>query len=84
MFNTSEKLDWNESVAPVLTDYMGRMYQAGYDKNYRRRVLERALGRYDQMRRDDKDGKAPLNRPKHWMVDLTREKKRKKRHNRST
>ena len=43
MVNTSEKLDWNESMAPVLTDYMGRMYQAGYDESYRRRVLERAL-----------------------------------------
>ena len=84
MVNTSEKLDWNESVAPVLTDYMGRMYQAGYDESYRRRVLERALGRYDQMRRDDEDGKTPLNRQKNWMDEMTREKKRKKRHNWST
>ena len=44
MVNTSEKLDWNGSMAPVLTDYMGRMYQAGYDKSYRRRVFELALG----------------------------------------
>ena len=37
--NTSDKLDWEENVAPVLTDYMGRMLQAGYDQNYRRRIL---------------------------------------------
>ena len=36
------------------------------------------------MRRDDKDGKTLLNRPKHWMDEMTREKKRKKWHNWST
>ena len=84
MVNTSDKLEWNENVAPVLTDYMGRMLQAGYDQSYRRRVLERALGRYDQMKRDATDGSRPVNRPKHWMDEMRREDKRKKRHNWST
>ena len=35
--NTSTRLDWCTHVAPVLTDYMGRMMQAGYDKIYRKK-----------------------------------------------
>ena len=34
VFNTSTKLDWDEEVAPVLTDYMGRIYLAGYSEGY--------------------------------------------------
>ena len=84
MVNTSDKLDWNENVAPVLTNYMERMLQAGYGQSYRRRVLERALGRYDQMKRDAVDGIRPVNRPKYWMEETRRGNKRKKRHNWST
>ena len=40
MVNTSVKLNWDESVAPVFTDYMGRMFEAGYDQSYRRIGLE--------------------------------------------
>ena len=51
-------MDWNENTAPFLTDYMGRMYQAGYDQSYRRRVLERALAVEVSQEEIDKKGLA--------------------------
>ena len=46
--NTSKNLDWDEYVAPVLTDYMARMKAAGYDENYRKQVLLNALAIADR------------------------------------
>ena len=40
MVNTSEKIEWNVNMAPVLTNYMEIMLQAGNGQSYRRRVLE--------------------------------------------
>ena len=34
VMNTSTRLDWNVEVAPVLTDYMGRILTAGYSEGY--------------------------------------------------
>ena len=61
--NTSRKLDWDEFAAPVVTDYMSRMKQAGYHEDYRKHVLLNALAVYDKKIRDDLDGVCPLNRP---------------------
>ena len=43
VFNTSNRLEWDEEVAPVLTDYMGRMHLDGYSEGYRRNVLQHAF-----------------------------------------
>ena len=48
VFNTSPRLAWDEEVAPVLTDYMGRMYLAGYAEGYRRNILDHAFRILDQ------------------------------------
>ena len=31
ILNTSHRLDWSTSVAPILTDYMARLFRVGYD-----------------------------------------------------
>ena len=33
LLNCSDKLDWNNSVAPVISKYISRMMQAGYPEN---------------------------------------------------
>ena len=42
MLNTSSKLEWQEHGAPVVTDYMVRMREAGYGEGMRRTVLQHA------------------------------------------
>ena len=48
ILNNSTGLDWDKSVAPVLTEYMKRMQQAGYDEKFRKNVLRI----HDKMRDD--------------------------------
>ena len=67
-------------VAPVLTEYLGRLMHAGYDEQYRRRTLENAIRVYDKMKEDDRNGEKPLNRPKDWQLAERRKEKRKKKH----
>ena len=43
LFNSSMRLDWKTEIAPVITEYMARMMQAGYPEKYRRDTLSRAL-----------------------------------------
>ena len=63
LVNTSRKLSWDEYAAPVVTEYMSRMKQAGYHEDYRKHVLLNALAVYDKKVRDDLDGVCPINRP---------------------
>ena len=53
LFNSSNKLDWKTDTAPVLTDYMSCMKQAGYSEWYRKDTLLRALRIYDKMLEND-------------------------------
>ena len=41
--NTSKNLDWDEYVAPVLTDYMARMKSAGYDQKFLQECLRSVI-----------------------------------------
>ena len=52
ILNTSTKLDWGEYVAPVLTNYLTRMKQAGYGEKYRKSTLLKALGMFDRMKEE--------------------------------
>jgi hypothetical protein len=54
LFNSSRRLDWKTEIAPVITEYMGRMMHAGYPEKYRRDTLSRALRIYDKMVEDDR------------------------------
>ena len=62
--NTSPRLDWEQFVAPLLTNYMLRMKKAGYGQHYRKNALKRALGIYDIMKEGEEQGERPLNRPR--------------------
>ena len=67
-------------MAPVLTDYMGRMYLAGYGEGYRRNILYHAFRILDQKEKKISDGTGPRCRKKEFEAEKRRiEKKNKKR-----
>ena len=78
--NTSKNLNWDEYVAPVLTDYMARMKAGGYDENYRKHVLLNGLAVADSKVRKAEAGEVPLNRPAGYRkIERRKEKKEKKK-----
>ena len=76
--NTSTMLDWNDEVAPVRTDYMGRMLTAGYSEGYRKNVLMHAFKILDRKKKDVQDDVKPMFRKKEWEADRRRIDKRKR------
>ena len=84
MLNSSSRLDWQSQVAPVLTDYMGRMLLAGYSEGQRKSILQQALNIYDCMKKEDENGTRPLFRSKYWQFEERQKKKKKKKTNWST
>ena len=84
LLNSSARLDWKTEVAPVITQYLSRMMQAGYPERYRKDVLQHALNIYDKMVKDDREGSRPLYRPKDWQVEQRMKDKKKKKHSWST
>ena len=84
ILNSSSRLDWQSQVAPVLTDYMGRMLLAGYSEGQRKSILQQALNIYDCMKKEDENGTRPLFRSKYWQFEERQKKKKKKKTNWST
>ena len=81
MYNTSRDLSWDDYVAPVLSDYLGRMMAAGYSEKYRKDVLQNALRVYDDKCKKNDDNIEPLNRPKDYKkIERRKEKKQKKKY----
>ena len=80
LMNTSTRLDWDLSMAPVLDDYMKRMQIAGYGEEYRRNVLVRALAIYDRKVREHSQGIQPLHRPRCWQAEERKKNRRKKKY----
>ena len=78
ILNTSSRLEWDPHVASVLTDYLARMMNAGYNEYYRKVTLDRALAIYDRMKQNENDGIQPVNRPKDWQLKERRKKKTRK------
>ena len=77
MWNTSTELDWDQHVAPVCSDYCGRLYAAGYSEQYRKNVVKHAVNIWDKKIHDNDTGVSPLNRPKGYRK-LERRKEKKK------
>ena len=81
MYNSSRDLDWEIEVAPVVSDYCGRMMAGGYSEKYRKDSLKHALAIYDDKVKKNDSGEVPLNRPKGYKKlerrKLKRQKKRK-------
>ena len=78
--NCSEKLDWEEETAPIITDYMKRMSKAGYGERYREGVLRQALAIYDKKWKDHHEGSRPIFRPKEYEKEKRRKEKEEKRY----
>ena len=68
LLNSCPQLDWKNDIAPVISNYMARMMDAGYPVKYRKDTLDRALRIYDRMVEEDRNGVRPLYRPKEWNV----------------
>ena len=81
MSNTSQRLDWTEHVAPVLTEYMRRMMAAGYKENYRKDILKNAISIFKIKLEKSKEGITPLNRPKDYRKAERRKEKIEKKKN---
>ena len=81
LLNTSHRLSWEEEAAPIITEYMDRMKEAGYGENYRKDVLTHALQIYDKKWEEHRKGNCPIFRPKNWKRKERREDKLKKRLN---
>ena len=80
MYNSSRDLDWNTEVAPVVSDYCGRMMAGGYSEKYRKNIVKHALAIYDDKIRKNDSGDIPLNRPKGYKkLERRKLKKQKKR-----
>ena len=84
IMNTSTRLDWTEEVAPVLSNYMGRMMLAGYSEGYRKNVLQHAFKIIDRKKQEVENGVRPMFRKKEWEADRRRIDKQRKKHNWST
>ena len=84
ILNCSTELDWSKDIAPVLSDYIGRMMRSGYSQKYRVEALNRALRIYDKMREEDNDGRRPQYRPKDWNIISRRKEKEIKKYEWST
>ena len=79
LLNTSIRLKWEEEAAPIITEYMRRMKQAGYGEKYRLEVLKHALNIYDQKWEDHRKGKRPIFRPAEWKREERKEEKKRKK-----
>ena len=84
IMNTSSRLNWNEEVAPVLTDYMGRMFTAGYSEGYRKSEIQLASRILDRKKQDEVNGIRPFYRKKEWEADKRKIDKKTKKHSWST
>jgi hypothetical protein len=84
ILNMSSRLEWDPHVSSVLTDYLARMMDAGYNEHYRKVTIERALAIFDQMKQNEIDGVQPVNRPKDWQLTERQKKKKRKERNWAT
>ena len=67
-------------MAPVISEYMQRMRDAGYRESYRKGVLQQALAIFNEKMKEERNGVRPMYRPKTWQKEERKKKKRKKKH----
>ena len=80
MVNCSRNLDWDEFVAPILSEYMRRMMSGGYSEDYRYHCIRNAVAIYEHKLRMNDEGVTPLNRPREYMrLERRKAKKEKKK-----
>ena len=76
--NCSPELPW-EQKSEFLSEYMGRLKQAGYNENFRIGILRQALARFNGMFKADQEGDQPLYRDRNWYTDPENLRKQKKK-----
>ena len=84
ILNTSARLEWQDNAAQTITDYMVRMKIAGYEEDYRKRTLKKALQIYDRMKKEEEEGVRPIHRPREWQKEERRRDKSRKKHSWAT
>ena len=75
--NCSPNLPWDEKAA-FLSEYMGRLKQAGYSQSYSIGVVRQAMARFSGMVKADQEGSQPLYRDRSWYKDPENQKKTEK------
>ena len=81
VLNCSRNLDWDNQIAPFVTEYMIRMKIAGYSETYRKTVLEHAIRILDDKWKANDDGTRPIYRPKDYKREERKANKIRKRNN---
>merc|ERR1711895_336869 len=76
--NCSPDLPWEQKSA-FLSDYMGRLKQAGYSEGFRIGVLKQAMARFSGMVKADQEGSQPLYRDRTWYRDPRNKTTKKKK-----
>ena len=80
IMNCSKRLDWEKDTAPILSEYMRRMKEAGYQEKYRKNVVRKAINIYNIKLEDERKGVRPIFRPKTWRKEeRSKEKENKKK-----
>ena len=79
LLNCSSRLDRDSEVAPVVTDYMARMKDGGYNEGCRKYSLGHALCIYDKMKEDATSGVRPMFRPREGEEEERRISTKRKR-----
>ena len=79
LLNSSSRLDRDSEVAPVVTDYMARMKDGGYNEGCRKYSLGHALCIYDKMKEDATSGVRPMFRPREGEEEERRISTKRKR-----
>ena len=76
--NCSLDLPWQRK-AHFLSNYMGRLKQAGYNEKFRCSVLDQAMARFEGMVKAHMEGTHPMYRDSNWDRKARNEKKQKKK-----
>ena len=76
--NCSLYLPW-ERKAEFLSDYMGRLKQAGYSEKFRVSTLNQAMARFKGMEKAHMEGTCPLYRDSNWERKTRSDNKQRKK-----
>ena len=77
LLNISQDCEWDESVR-IMNDLVVKMWRSGYPASWRADAVKASTKKYEDMVKEDKDGKRPLFRPKGFMAEERRLEKQKK------
>ena len=80
LHNTKDEIEWEVKVI-ILEKYMAELKASGYSEYDRYEVLKSGIGRYESLRRKEKEGKRPFFRHKNFESSVRKEEKERKKNN---